>query len=166
MRGCAAKKRGLRHGGLRGVRPVIRVFSHHPDGSRFHANSLISSRTYVPLLSVGSIGTGQCVSAWSRVHAPPGTFRHRSVSAWTADARPRLGGTQQRGSVSAFVAIEDERVSELLTLLRGEFPEVLESVPVSTLPLAEEWGQPTEVIDVRVGGAVVFVIDLAQVLRV
>ena len=76
------------------------------------------------------------------------------------------GGFLRRGSVTAFVSVEDERVSELLTLLHGEFPEVLESVPVSTLPLAEEWGQPTEVIDVRVGGAVVFVVDLAQVLRV
>ena len=76
------------------------------------------------------------------------------------------GGFLKRGSVTAFVAVEDERVSELLTLLRSDFPEVLESGPVSTLPLAEEWGQPTEVIDVRVGGAVVFVVDLAQVLRV
>ena len=58
------------------------------------------------------------------------------------------GGFLKRGSVSAFVALEDERVSELLTLLRGEFPEVLESVPVSTLPLAEEWGQPTEVTSI------------------
>ena len=76
------------------------------------------------------------------------------------------GGFLRRGSVTAFASVEDERVSELLTLLHGDFPEVLESVPVSTLPLAEEWGQPTEVIDVRVGGAVVFVVDLAQVLRV
>ena len=76
------------------------------------------------------------------------------------------GGFLKRGRVTAFVAVEDERVSELLTLLRSDLPEVLESVPVSTLPLAEEWGQPTEVIDVRVGGAVVFVVDLAQVLRV
>jgi uncharacterized protein YaaQ len=76
------------------------------------------------------------------------------------------GGFRRRESVTAFVSVEDERVSELLTLLHGEFPEVLESVSVSTLPLAEEWGQPTEMIDVRVGGVVVFVIDLAQVLRV
>jgi len=76
------------------------------------------------------------------------------------------GGFLKRGSVTAFVAAEDERVSELLALLHSEFPEVIESVPVSTLPLAEEWGQPTEVIDVRVGGAVVFVVDLGQVLRV
>ena len=76
------------------------------------------------------------------------------------------GGFLKRGSVTAFVAVEDDRVAELLTLLHGQFPEVLESVPVSTLPLAEEWGQPTEVIDVRVGGAVVFVLNLSQVFRV
>jgi uncharacterized protein YaaQ len=76
------------------------------------------------------------------------------------------GGFLKRGSVTALVAIEDERVSELLTLLRSDFSEILEPVPISTLPLVEEWGQSIEVIDVRVGGAVVFVIDLAQVLRV
>ncbi len=76
------------------------------------------------------------------------------------------GGFLRRGSVSALVAVEDRRVSELMALLHRDFPEVLESVPVNMLPLAEEWGPPTEVIDVRVGGAVVFVIDLEQVVRV
>jgi uncharacterized protein YaaQ len=42
---------------------------------------------------------------------------------------------------------------------------VTETVPMSTLPLAEEWGQPTDLVDVRVGGAVVFVLDLSRFTR-
>ena len=72
------------------------------------------------------------------------------------------GGFLRRGSVTAFVAVEDEQVGDLIALLHEHFPEVTETVPVSTLPLAEEWGQPTDLVDVRVGGAVVFVLDLSR----
>jgi uncharacterized protein YaaQ len=75
------------------------------------------------------------------------------------------GGFLRRGSVTAFVAVEDDRVGDLMGLLREHFPEVMETVPLSTLPLADEWGQPTDVVDVRVGGAVVFVLSLEQFQR-
>ena len=75
------------------------------------------------------------------------------------------GGFLRRGSVTAFVAVDDERVGDLVGLLREHFPEVTETVPMSTLPLAEEWGQPTDLVDVRVGGAVVFVLDLSRFAR-
>lgn len=75
------------------------------------------------------------------------------------------GGFLRRGSVTAFVAVEDNRVGDLIGLLHEHFPEVMETVPLSTLPLADEWGQPTDVVDVRVGGAVVFVLSLEQFQR-
>lgn len=75
------------------------------------------------------------------------------------------GGFLRRGSVTAFVAVQDEQVGDLIGLLRQHFPEVTETVPLSALPLAEEWGQPTDLVDVRVGGAVIFVIDLGQLVR-
>ena len=75
------------------------------------------------------------------------------------------GGFLRRGSVTAFVAAEDDRVGDLIGLLREHFPEVTETVPISTLPLADEWGQPTDLVDVRVGGAVVFVLSLERFAR-
>lgn len=75
------------------------------------------------------------------------------------------GGFLRRGSVTAFVAVDDERVGDLISLLHEHFPEVTETVPISALPLADEWGQPTDMVDVRVGGAVVFVLKLDQFAR-
>jgi uncharacterized protein YaaQ len=75
------------------------------------------------------------------------------------------GGFLRRGSVTAFVAVEDDRVGDLLSLIHEHFPEVTETVPTNTLPLADEWGQPTEFVDVRVGGAVVFVLNLGRIER-
>jgi len=75
------------------------------------------------------------------------------------------GGFLRRGSVTAFVAVEDDQVGDLVGLLREHFPEVTETVPVGALPLADEWSQSTDMVDVRVGGAVVFVIDLGRFVR-
>jgi uncharacterized protein YaaQ len=75
------------------------------------------------------------------------------------------GGFLRRGSVTAFVAVDDGRVGDLIALLKEHFPEITETVPISALPLADEWAQPTEVVDVRVGGAVIFVLNLAQFAR-
>ena len=76
------------------------------------------------------------------------------------------GGFLKRGSTTVFIALEDHRVSDLTSLVREHFPEVTETVPVSALPLAEEWGLPTDLVDVRVGGAVMFVLSLDKFLRV
>lgn len=75
------------------------------------------------------------------------------------------GGFLRRGSVTAFVAVEDGQVGDLIGLLRQHFPEVTETVPISALPLADEWNQSTDTVDVRVGGAVVFVLDLERFVR-
>lgn len=75
------------------------------------------------------------------------------------------GGFLRRGSITAFVAVEDNQVGDLIGLMREHFPEVTETVPVSALPLAEEWGQPTDLVDVRVGGAVIFVLSLEHFQR-
>jgi uncharacterized protein YaaQ len=75
------------------------------------------------------------------------------------------GGFLRRGSVTAFVAVEDDQVSDLLGLLREHFPEVTESVSAGSLPLAEESNQPEGLVNVRGGGAVVFVHHLERFER-
>ena len=75
------------------------------------------------------------------------------------------GGFLRRGNVTAFVAVEDDQVNDLIGLLREHFPEVQESVSAGSLPLADESDQADGMVNVRGGGAVVFVHDLERIER-
>ncbi len=77
------------------------------------------------------------------------------------------GGFLRRGSATIFTAVESSQVSSLLTLLRTEFPEVVEAMPIASLPFADEVEMPSSAtVDVRIGGAVVFVLPLDRMERV
>lgn len=77
------------------------------------------------------------------------------------------GGFLKRGSATVFSAIPAEKVPDLVALLHREFPEVIEKMPLTALPFADELeGGPAAMVDVRVGGAVLFVLDLDRVERV
>lgn len=77
------------------------------------------------------------------------------------------GGFLKRGSVTVFSALEEARVSELVTLLHREFPEVTEQMPVASLPFMDDLEiSPSTTVDVRVGGAVLFVLPLDRMVRV
>lgn len=76
------------------------------------------------------------------------------------------GGFLKRGSVTIFSALEESEVPDLITMLHRDFPEVVESMPVATLPLGDDFDFAASAVDVRVGGAVVFVLPLDRVVRV
>ncbi|MDP2329063.1 MAG: cyclic-di-AMP receptor [Dehalococcoidia bacterium] len=77
------------------------------------------------------------------------------------------GGFLKRGSATVLTAVEESKVDDLAALLHEEFPEVVERMPLTSLPFADEMeGGPTAMVDVRVGGAVLFVLGLDRVERV
>ncbi len=77
------------------------------------------------------------------------------------------GGFLRRGSVTVFSAVQSERVPELVALLQREFPEVVEPMALASLPFADELEVPSAAtVDVRVGGAVLFVVPMEQMRRV
>jgi uncharacterized protein YaaQ len=77
------------------------------------------------------------------------------------------GGFLKRGSVTVFSALEEARVPELVAMLHRDFPEVVESMPIAMLPFSDDLElSPASVVDVRVGGAVLFVLPLDRVVRV
>lgn len=77
------------------------------------------------------------------------------------------GGFLKRGSATVFSALEEDRVSELVALLHREFPEVTEQMPVANLPLMDDLEiSPSTTVDVRIGGAVLFVLPLERMVRV
>jgi uncharacterized protein YaaQ len=77
------------------------------------------------------------------------------------------GGFLKRGSATVFSAVEATRVVDLLNLLHREFPEAVEKMPVSSLPFGDELDiSPAATVDIRVGGAVLFVLPLERIERV
>lgn len=77
------------------------------------------------------------------------------------------GGFLKRGSATVFSALAAERIPELIALLHQEFPEVTERMPAAGLPFMDDLDVPSSaMIDVRVGGAVLFVLPLDRMERV
>jgi len=77
------------------------------------------------------------------------------------------GGFLRRGSATVFSAIHEARVGELTALLQREFPEVVEPMSLTSLPFADELEMPgSATVDVRVGGAVLFVVPMERTERV
>lgn len=77
------------------------------------------------------------------------------------------GGFLRRGSVTVFSALHESRVPELTALLHREFPEVVEPMSLASLPFMDEVEMPSAtVVDVRVGGAVLFVVPMDRMERV
>ena len=77
------------------------------------------------------------------------------------------GGFLKRGSATVFSALAADRVPDLVALLHQEFPEVTERMPAASLPFMDDLDIPSAaMIDVRVGGAVLFVLPLDRMERV
>jgi len=77
------------------------------------------------------------------------------------------GGFLKRGSSTIFSALEEARIADLVNLLHREFPEVVESMPAASLPFTDDLEMaPSTTVDVRVGGAVLFVMPLDRIERV
>lgn len=77
------------------------------------------------------------------------------------------GGFLKRGSSTIFSAVEEARVPDLVALLHREFPEVVEQMPAASLPFMDDLElSSSALVDVRVGGAVLFVLPLERMVRV
>ncbi len=76
------------------------------------------------------------------------------------------GGFLKRGSSTILVGVPASEVPKVVAMLHREFPLRNESIPVQQLPFLEDSeaaGGGT--IEVRVGGAVMFVLDISKLIQ-
>ena len=76
------------------------------------------------------------------------------------------GGFLRRGSVTIFSGVSDEELDPLLDVVREVCRARKEFVPVQTLPFLGDGGFTSEPVEVRVGGAIAFVLDIERFERV
>ncbi|MEX2229049.1 MAG: cyclic-di-AMP receptor [Dehalococcoidia bacterium] len=76
------------------------------------------------------------------------------------------GGFLRRGNVTIFSGVTDERVDELIAEVNAVCHARKEFVPVQTLPFLGDGSFSAEPIEVRVGGAIVFVLDVSRFERI
>lgn len=74
------------------------------------------------------------------------------------------GGFLRRGNTTILTGVPDDQVDEVMAIVRHECHARRELVPLDALPL--EGGGMGAPIEVRVGGAIVFVLDVARFERV
>ena len=76
------------------------------------------------------------------------------------------GGFLRRGSVTILSGVTTDGMDRLMELVGEVCHARKEFVPVQTLPFLGEGGFPSEPVEVRVGGAIVFVLDIERFERV
>jgi uncharacterized protein YaaQ len=76
------------------------------------------------------------------------------------------GGFLRRGNVTIFSGVTDDRVDELMAIVTAICHARKEFVPVQTLPFLGDGGFSAEPVEVRVGGAIVFVLDINRFERI
>jgi uncharacterized protein YaaQ len=72
------------------------------------------------------------------------------------------GGFLRRGSATILSGVDDGEVGDVLALVRAECHARTEYVPVQTLPFFGEGAALSEPVEVRVGGAIVFVVGVER----
>lgn len=75
------------------------------------------------------------------------------------------GGFLRRGNITLLSGVPADRVDEVIALVRDECHARREVIPVQALPFLGESGLGAEPIRVRVGGATVFVLEVARFER-
>jgi uncharacterized protein YaaQ len=75
------------------------------------------------------------------------------------------GGFLRRGSATILSGVEDKDVDSVVDMTRQECRARKEFVPVQNLPVLGEIGAASEPLEVRVGGATVFVLDVDRFER-
>jgi uncharacterized protein YaaQ len=75
------------------------------------------------------------------------------------------GGFLRRGSATILSGVEDNDVDAVIEFARQECRARKELVPVQNLPVLGEIGSASEPLEVRVGGATVFVMEVARFER-
>jgi uncharacterized protein YaaQ len=76
------------------------------------------------------------------------------------------GGFLRRGNVTIFSGVPATEVDAILDVVNEICPARTELVPVQTLPFIGDSAFTTEPIEVRAGGAIVFVLDVERFQRV
>lgn len=76
------------------------------------------------------------------------------------------GGFLRRGNVTIFSGVTEDRVDEVLGIVSEICHARKEFVPVQTLPFIGDAAFAAEPIEVRVGGAIVFVLDVDRFKRI
>ncbi len=72
------------------------------------------------------------------------------------------GGFLRRGNATILSGVEAEEVEHVLAMVRTECHARSEYVPVQALPFFGEGATPSEPVEVRVGGAIVFVVNVER----
>ena len=72
------------------------------------------------------------------------------------------GGFLHRGSATILSGVEANEVDQVVAMVRTECHARAEYVPVQTLPFFGEGTPTSEPVEVRVGGAIVFVVSVER----
>lgn len=72
------------------------------------------------------------------------------------------GGFLHRGSATILSGVEADEVDQVLAMVRAECHARTEYVPVQPLPFFGESAALSEPVEVRVGGAIVFVVNVER----
>jgi len=72
------------------------------------------------------------------------------------------GGFLHRGSATILSGVDAEEVESVVAMVRAECHARNEYVPVQTLPFFGEGTALSEPVEVRVGGAIVFVVNVER----
>jgi uncharacterized protein YaaQ len=72
------------------------------------------------------------------------------------------GGFLHRGNATILSGVEATEVDQVIGMVRAECHARTEYVPLQTLPFFGEGATPSEPVEVRVGGAIVFVVNVER----
>jgi uncharacterized protein YaaQ len=76
------------------------------------------------------------------------------------------GGFLRRGNTTLLSGVEEDRVDDVIALVRRLCPVRTELLTITTAPLAGEMPYLNEPLEVRAGGAVIFVMEIARFERI
>jgi len=76
------------------------------------------------------------------------------------------GGFLRRGNTTIFSGVAEDDVEHVLQLVRRTCPVRTEMTPLQTLPVVGAAAGGTRPIEVRAGGAIVFVLDVERFERI
>ena len=72
------------------------------------------------------------------------------------------GGFLHRGNATILSGVDEDEVEQVLAMVRAECHARTEYVPTQTLPFFGEGTTPSEPVEVRAGGAIVFVVNVER----
>ncbi|MGH2586926.1 MAG: cyclic-di-AMP receptor [Dehalococcoidia bacterium] len=76
------------------------------------------------------------------------------------------GGFLRRGNTTLLSGVQEDRVDDVIALVRRLCPARTELLTLGSMPIAGEMPFLNEPLEVRAGGAIVFVLDIVRFERV